>query len=333
MRCLPRWLAAAGLGWLGLACRTETEPQSAAQPACDVQFSSWRAADGRHDLVFIPDGTRLVVDGRWSFDPETVEYAPIVACPANGSLCLRAELSFALSDHRFGVVEGDRLAVGVLERELEPFRPIPRWLSAAAEVSNVVAWLDRDRLLIVQSSADGQSEPTCRTLDLGTGVFHTPAGGCPRSAFSQLGRIEPRAPGVWAVHSSAEGASAEQIIRYTPEGGQEDPPLASVTLPGWSAVNAWGAPDGTRMGFLSPCDLSGASAVVCEDPDTSPTRVYEVNPSDGTLRVVRDDLPPGSVRDPQHDRFAWVANDTLCVGDPGGADVRCAPLRASAECR
>ena len=124
--------------------------------------------------------------------------------------------------------------------------------------------------------------------------------------------------------------SAEQIVRYTPERGQE---IASVTLQGWSAVNAWVASDAARLGVTSPCDLSGASAAVCEDPETLPTKVYEWNPATGTLRVLRDDLPPGSVRDPRRDRFAWIANGSLCLGNPGGSDTRCTPLRARAGCR
>jgi hypothetical protein len=287
-------------------------------------------------LLFTPDGTRVVIDGRWSFDPQALDFEPIVACPPQGSLCLSAELSFALGSGRFSAVSGDHLAVGVLEREIEPFRPIPHWLPTdpdAGEPSNVVAWLDEGHLLIVQSYVGMESEPVCRTLDLGTGDFHVPPGGCPRPAFSNLGSIEPSAPGIWMMHSSAEGASAEEIVRYAPERGQEDPPLASVTLQGSSAVSAWVDAGGARLGFTSPCELSSPSAPPCTEPEAMPTKVYEWSPENGTLHLLRDDLPAGSVRDPQHDRFAWMENDALCIGNPGGADARCAPMPASAPCR
>ena len=339
---------------LGVACDATPAPQSPAQPAaCEVHFRSWRsgADDGRYELAFTPDGTRLVIDGRWSFDPQSLEFEPIVVCSTEGSLCLRAELAFAPRGHRFSVMAGDRLAVGVLEQALEPFRTIPRWLPADAdatevsnsevsnsevsnsEVSNIAAWLDPDRLLIVQSYLQRPDEPVCRLLDLGTGEFHAPPGGCPRAGFSHLGSIEPGAPGVLMLHSSAEGASSEEIVRYTPEGGQEEPALASVTLQGWSAVSGWVAPDGERLGFISPCDLRGPSAPPCEEPERLPTKLYQVNPADGALRLLRDDLPPGSVRDPQRERFAWVADGALCIGDPGRREPRCAPLPASVPCR
>lgn len=288
-------------------------------------------SDRRVELAWLPDGSRLVVDGRWVFNPETGGYAAL-PCPVNEAAGCRLEgMSFSPDNSAFVIMKAEQFATGSFGRQVGSWRSIPRWLprekKAQSDVVNVAFWISTRTLFVQQFYADGHAEPTCRLRDAATGGWMLVRGGCLRPDFSYLAGVDVGPERLLAIHSSAEGRHALSIARYDVQRGQSDVWPAPLILEGASTVRVRFAPDGSRVDLISPCPLSGAPIPPCENPESEPHwKLYSVPISGGAARLVRNDLPPGIAVDPTRDRFAWPKDGAVCVGDPGGSNIKCAAV-------
>lgn len=287
----------------------------------------------RHpELVWLPDGSRVAVDAGWLFDPESGSFASLKCRLPDGAACRPEQLSFAPIGQQYVVVDADRFAVGNGERGLGVWKQIPRWLApndrpgSSDTLANVAFWLTPKALFVQQFYVDGHAEPECRLHELATATWRRPDGGCLSPDFSYLARVDGGPNGLLALHSSAEGRFGFSLVRYDSARGQVPVDLTFV-LEGASQVSARFDASGSRIGVISPCTLQGEPVPACDAPDRQPKwKLYGASTASGRLQLERDDLPPGSVADPTHRRYAWCKQHELCVGDPRDERVRCATL-------
>lgn len=315
------------LSAVGSACGAGQLTSSAkSADSCAVNIVSWRdRADAVGTLVFNRDGSRLLVAGRWSFDPETARFRPLLRCQGRHSETIHGDVVLAPAGTGLVVVAKDRYALGTLEGALDIWHPIPRWLpptSATNEVSNVAAFLSSKTLLIHQSYVGGDGAPSCRTLDLSTHALGEQSIGCPPSGFTQVAALSFGPGNIVQTLSAAEGAIDLTVVRHG-NNSNADKTVTSITLQGLGSVDSWVSADGARVQLLSPCELRGNPPPACES-DEGAVRLYEVS-SEKSLHLVRTDLPPGAVKNPVNEQFAWVEAAQLCVGNPAG-DKRCTSL-------
>lgn len=298
------------------------------------------------ELRWLPDGEKLLVEGRWLFHAGSGAFTRIT-CPAlDGSSAGDCEaMVFAPSGERALVVAEGGFRLG---RPEGPFGPRVE-LPVAARGSNegqschLAAWLS-ERTIFFQTIDLGdrsrsRPRPRCRLYDTDTGRWHSPAA-CISAGMLCLTSAD-LGPGQWlAVHSDMEGIASVDLVRYDPRSGRGGNAVQSIRL---DASKAWirFAPGGSRVDLVSPCRACDGSqgaactspeqpALACFDPpDPERWNLYALSlTGKGRLELLRSDLPPGAALDPRHDRFAWVRGSSLCVGDPRDHAPRCFALPA-----
>lgn len=285
------------------------------------------------ELGWLPDGTRVVVDGRWLLEPARGRYVAISCRPGSGrAMCPTNAMVFSPDGTRALVVDDARIAVGPVAGPLGPGVAISRWVRArgsraALDLVNVGFWLTAGVVFVQQFDRRGELTPECRLYDADARRWRRPAGGCLSPDFGYLARVDVGPGSLLALHSSAEGHYALSIVRYGTETGQADTGAPSITLEGASAVRVRFAPDASHVDLISPCRLEGTRPPPCGDFDSEPAwKLYSLPAATGSLRLRRTDLPPGSVLDPTAERFAWPKDRAVCVGEPREPAPKCFPL-------
>ncbi len=211
--------------------------------------------------------------------------------------------------------------------ELQSDATFPYWLTGTAgdaEILNVAFQASARTLVVQQFASSDPMHPTCRARDEGSRVWYSPKA-CVEADFSHLYRVDAGPEGLIAVHSSAEGASAVSVARYSVTAGQS-PALATLQLQGASAIDVGFAPDASRIDFVSPCELSTRVATLCDPDAAARWKLYSLPATGGELTLRRDDLPPGTAFDSATQRFAWPRGSEVCIEDPREPKPRCSPL-------
>jgi hypothetical protein len=321
------------------ACSEAPTPVPAPEPlqlAAKVDTPAAATDGGRkYDLMWLPDGSRLVVDGYWVFDPERGTFVSLQCATPSGSPCTLMQSSFVADGTEYVAVDGESMAVGTLAGGVGAWEPIPRWVAEAESgksqnVVNTVFWVAPGRVFVRQFHEDGHGEAQCRvryTANRVVGDWRLPAGGCVAGDLSYLTEVNPGPANLLALHSSTEGSSALGFVRYRQDVGPSAVSVAPVAIAGSSNVTVRFAPDGTRVEVISPCTLAGGPQDDCANSsDQRAWKQYSLPIPGDKVELLRDDLPPGTVADPVHDRFAWVKAGLVCVGEPRDTDADCEEL-------
>lgn len=289
--------------------------------------------DQDHRLTWLPDGSALVIDARWWFDPTHGTFQPLQCATGEGRLCTRQ--SFEAVGTQYIVVDSQKMAIASPAAR-GPWQRIPRWLpddagpASADEIANVAFWIAPGTIYVQQFYADGHGTPECRVREVrgADAQWRRPPGGCVEGGLGHLAHVDRGPAGLLALHSSSEGYSDLILVRYAEDSGSAQTSIASLVIEGASSMQVRFAQDGSRIDVISPCTLAAtSSASFCDGTSGQLAwKLYSVPASGGELQLQRADLPPGTVADPQRDRFAWVRDGALCLGDPGAADSRCVKL-------
>lgn len=310
-------------------CGNLPEGSSVPRPRLEQAQAAQPAPKPLPELLWWPDGSRVVVDGQWVLDVNR-GVAKVLGCDAQDqNRCRERRISVAPDGLHFLVTEGERLAVGTLHGPMDPWQAIPRWVHAD-EVANAVFWLSPNTLFVQQFPLNDQAKPTCRWRQWPAGNWRRPPGGCLEPEFRYLSRVDAGPNALLALHSSAEGLFALSIVRYGLTTGQDDTPLPALVLEGSSAVRVSFAADGSRIDLVSPCVLDGNPPPPCENPEGQAFwRLYSRTTNGGPLRLRATDLPPGATADPKQARFAWPKDGEVCLGNPRESPAKCASAPAS----
>lgn len=312
------------------AARESGQPVQA-QAVMDPPQPAPTVGDAEHDLLWLPDGSRLVVDGYWVFEPERGAFVSSHCATRSGGPCKLTRSSFVADGTEYVILDEESIAVGNLASGVGTWEQIPHWLATAQadsdQVANVGFWIGPGRVFVRQFQKDGQGEAQCRVRYTANGVvgdWRAPAGGCIAGELGQLTRVDPGPGALLALHSQAQGQFALSFVRYSQDDGMSRINVAPVRLEGSSQVHVRFAADGTRAELISPCALTGSERDVCADAATQPRwKLYSLAIPGDKVELVRDDLLPGTVHDPVLNRFAWVKGGRLCVGDPREPESRC----------
>jgi hypothetical protein len=281
------------------------------------------------ELSWLPDGTHMIVGRRWLLNVERAEFAStsLEAVEPNA----RMSLSWSPDSKQVLVLGEGRMAIGPIQGSLPPWVSIPRWVSTRDsedyDVVNVGFWLSPDAVFIQQFDQQGRSVPACRSYDVRLSRWHVLTGGCLSSAFTYLSRIDKGPRALLALQSSAEGLHAVELVHYDSHQGQSRTRASTIEIEGSSAVQVAFRRDGSKMTVLSPCRLHGSPRRTCTEPDLARSwNQYSWSARGGLPRLLRSDIPPGSVLHPYKDHFAWMQEETICVGDASGPKRKCVPL-------
>jgi hypothetical protein len=335
----PRQLAVLIAAALLAACGESPPPAAGRQPPPQIKVEEPAVqpaaveAAGDHELVWLPDGSQLMVDGYWVFDPERGAFASLQCTTASGAPCNLSQSSFVRDGREYVVVDGDNIAVGMPVGGLGPWEQIPRWLpqeQEPAEIVNTAFWVAPGRVLVRQFFKDGHGEAQCRvryTANRVYGDWRRPDGGCLGGELGNLAQVDPGPNGLFALHSSAQGQFSLSIVRYSLDTGVSEVRTALAAIGGVSRVQVQFAPDGSRAELTSPCQLTVGNREMCQDPFKQPRwNLYSLPIPGETIELLRADLPPGTAVDPVRNRFAWVKEGAVCVGEPRDPEARCEPL-------
>lgn len=286
------------------------------------------------DLRWLPDGERLLVERRWLFHAGSGTFTRITCRAPDGSTAGDCgTMAFAPSGERALVLAEGAFRLGRPDGPFGPRVPLP----LAARASNEGAtcqfafWLSERTIFFQRIVFGGESESGprahCWLYDTHTREWHSP-GACISAGILCLTSAD-RGPGRWlAVHSDMEGIAFVDFLRYDPRSGRPGGAAQSIRL---DASKAWirFTPGGLRVDLVSPCRAcDGSQGAACAGPEQPELACFD--PPDpehwnlyalllagkGRLELVRSDLPPGAALDPRHDRFAWVREGALCIGDP-----------------
>jgi len=286
------------------------------------------------DLRWLPDGRRVLVGGRLLLD-EHGQYGALAGqvgalepgAPATRRPIFSPDATRALLLADAGLHVGDPVAAA---------RPqliaIPPWLAGPGAGHQVrdplVFWLGPQLIFAQRTEPEGRASPACGSYDLRVRRWNRLRGACLTGAFDAITEVDLGPGDLLALHSSAEGHAAIDVVRYRAgKGGQADTGTPPLVIEGSSLIRARFAGDGTRLSLVSPCVLEGARPPPCEDFDRQPAwRLYERPIGAGPLRLVRADLPPGTALSPRDERFAWPRGDAICLGDPRDRAPACYPL-------
>ncbi|HYP14397.1 MAG TPA: hypothetical protein VEQ63_10780 [Bryobacteraceae bacterium] len=277
------------------------------------------------ELQWLPDGTRIAIGKKWVLDTTVGRYIPLV-CPAPG--CAESVLSLAPAGSTGLLLHESRLAIGVLPGPIQTWTDIPQWIASSADaLVNVAFWLTQSTAYVHQFDRRANKNSTCRTYDSRSGKWLRAPGGCLVPEFSFLAQVDRGPARLVALHSSAAGAFALQIVRYSAVKGQSPTRVKSIVIDGASSVHVRFAPDGSQVDLLTPCRLETGSTVDCSaDFESAKWRQYSVAVATGVLRLRRANLPADAALHPRADTFAWFADNSICVGDPNESKPRCFPL-------
>ncbi|MFO1350134.1 MAG: hypothetical protein U1F68_05415 [Gammaproteobacteria bacterium] len=324
--------------WLGCvlafaACRSLDG--AAPPPATSAPSNAAADASTTEDLAWLPDGSRIVVGGRWLLDPANGRFSPLYCTQAAiAYACQNKALAFSPTGKQWLVFDGMTVAFGPLGGPVGAGIVIPRWLHArpdltADDLVNVVFWLSERSIFFQQFDRAEPFAPVCRVLDTRTGAWRCPRGGCLSGDFLHLVQVQQGPDGWLLLYSEAEGYEALNLVRYDPANGQTDPGIPGLALEGPGPIAARFAGDGSRVDVITRCPLESAQPPLCSlIPAEAPTRLYAWSTTGGGLRLQRADLPSGTVLDPAGKRFAWPRGASVCIGDPRQDQPHCISLPA-----
>ena len=286
-----------------------------------------------HELRWFPDGSRLVVDERWLLDPERRRFSRLGCAPAGEPPvkdCQSVSVAVSRDGASIAVVANDWVATGPPEGPLGAKVLLPDWLGLSAtdkEYQRTNAfWVSRETLLVQETDKREPLKPQCRLLEVETGRWRAPPGGCLESGLQYLGLVEP-GPGNWiAIYSSGEGANDLTLSRYDPQTGQAKDAGPDLTTEPPGALSARFRPDGSRVDIIAQCPLGPRRPPCFDRREPARWRLYSWPLRGGPLTLERRDLPPGAEADPRKDRFAWTRGNTVCVGDYRKRNAPCLPL-------
>ena len=277
-------------------------------------------------LEWFGDGIRVLVGNRWMFDSSNGQYLPIGCAPPG---CQDGVPSLAAGGRTVLVLNGSKMAFGKLPGTLGPWMAIPQWLRGDSEtLANAAFWITPTSAFVQQFNTRSSQTPVCRVYDTEKHDWQSPSGGCLSPAFSYLAQVDSGPKGLLALHSSAEGTFALQIVRYSTSKGQSRTGVKPIMIEGASSVSVHFGLGDQHVYLVTPCRLTTRSTIQCVDEvDHARTwRLYSVTLSGGAIRLLRTDLPPGAVLHGLSKTFAWIRQEALCMGDPREHTPRCFPL-------
>jgi hypothetical protein len=291
-------------------------------------------------LVWSADGAALLVGDRWRFEPSSGRFVPLAGRGGERrpvpSLDGRAVFWLGRGSYRLERVGAQPAAAPPASSAASA--PIPRFLpddpqSAFPDLDlrQAAFWLDAGRVYLSQQSLG--LGLACRVLDVVTGVWSEPPGGCVRGDGFPISAFTPGSGGRLAVLAEIEGHPELRLLRYDPAAGEAPLPAPRFDLyPAGPAAASFGP--GERIDFASPCDLARTAPPPCAGAEGAPWRVWTWTPAGG--RALRQAFGPagpaagGFVWSAASGRAAWLAGGRLCIG-PGPAAARCAALPAGLE--
>ena len=304
-------------------CRTGTP----AKPVASVPTDQNQLVE----LRWLPDGGRILVSGRWIFNPETDRFLSLTCSPPGivaAATCDSVTHSFS-SDGSRVVFADDWLAIARRDEHPGERIEIPRWValrSAEGELVNIAFWLNLREILVQQSDRGERSHPECRVLQLATHRWRRPRGGCLEGGFENLVRIDPGPEGWIAIYSGGEGSNDVTVARYAEATGQSSGGAPNLSPEPGAAISAAFRADGSAVDVVSQCPLEKGNPSCFEAGDPVRWRLYSWPLRGGALRLLRTDLPPGSAPDPRGTRFAWPRGRSVCLGEPRDVSPHCVPL-------
>lgn len=296
-----------------LACRHSSPVPPSGVVAATADLNALQPADSLPRIEWLPDGTAVLVDDRMLL---SVTDGRVQALPLENGLSLPA---FSSRPTRLAVVVKGALWVG---KPMSPF-PEQSWslpFAGRDDHRATVGWLDAQRLLIVDVRPSAAAD-LCYTFDIATGrAARSP---CLDAEFAHVARLEAVAPGWFAVNSGGEGSESLGFVRYPPLDGEKRSSLPPIPLLHADAVRAT-ARDGGTIALVTACPLAWPPHEACDVQSRAPWRLYALAlRAEAAPRLVRDDLPPGAVPEPNGPRFAWPSGHDICIGVPGSAKPRC----------
>ncbi len=293
------------------------------------------------DLEWVPGGLNLSIgEGLWVLQPDTGSLGQFNCSSSDGLLpstsCTRSHIAWSPGGRKALVLEGQALFLG---RSQGPFGnrvPIPTWVALSSSddssVHHFAFWLSEREAFVQQELHPLVGEPACGVYDVRSGEWRREARECLRGSYSQIGAVQKGPDSLLAIYSGAEGMGMLEIVRYDAAHGQQKTGIPSVELSATPATVRF-EPMASRVDVVTPCQvgsLGGAAAEENRCDESKPWGLFSAPTSGGSFKLQRSDLPPGTVMDPKHDRFAWPRGNEVCIGDPREPKPRCYALPAFA---
>jgi hypothetical protein len=279
------------------------------------------------ELEWLPDGARILVERRWLLQTDNGNFVPI-ACTFRGTSdnedCEKAEKIFSPSGKRVLVFDRQRFAIGPPEGPLGPPVSIPHWVIAdEIDLFNTVFWLSERTIFVQQSDRQVPDRLACRLFDVQKRKWEKPKHRCLSASYSLVAQVVAGPAQLLAVSSGAEGMGEIEFYRYNLEKGQSKTPILSIILTYSGSISFHFSENGSQIYIITSCrSLDTSPEGNLREPsegcrDSIPWRLFSVSEK-GPIVLRRSDLPPGSVLDPKHNRFAWPRENEICIGDPAG---------------
>ena len=290
------------------------------------------------ELEWLPDGARILVGGGWILDASSgmaTAISFVSGAKVGPNECLGCNLVFSPSGRRAVLLDNlrERLSIGPAEGPFRVEIPIPQWgrRTRAKSMDHFAFWVS-ERVLFVEEfdrtayyEESSPRDPTCRILDTVSGKWSLSPHPCISGDYVLIWGIECLAPEWVGVYSAAEGLAAVRLAPYDSRAGARESTIQPIGFPG-GPLSIRAAPDGSGFDIVSVCRALTSESPFEKECDSTLWALYFQPIGGGPLQSRRSDLPPGSVMDPKHERFAWPRGSEVCVGDPRDSKPRCFPL-------
>lgn len=271
------------------------------------------------EVDWLPDGTGLVVDGRWLLWPREARWEPLPEQAHRHQRAISPDGRWIATWHHDTAYDTPAvLRVGPLTGDPGPDTPLPLWLTDVdphtwrpQDVQHALLWLSPRQIYVHQSwvGPDQRPHSACRVRDLAQSRWIW-VKECIQGDFPHIWRLA-RGPRDWmAISSQSQGIQGMRLVRWR---GYQPPlppgtPLFDLAPLGW--LQAQFTQGGAEVLLSTPCDLDRGG---CQGHWDEPWRIYGWPLDGGTLTLLYPSVPPFSAPSPTRQRLAWPEPGRVCV--------------------